>query len=356
MASYSMVQKIRGQIETEIRTGKYRAGERLPTERELSERFNVSHMTIRRALVDLVEKQVIISRPRAGMFVGQVDNLDIHQRTFTLVACDYPSAPLQEHIASLYAIARTRNWHVDMARVSSRNLYVAAKAILNSPSIVLDDQIFHGSAIEEALDQTQHPAIFLGGVPIGHRPLPTISYDEHAGLKIILELAERLHPKRIAILWPTRLDDYPESPILSAIRQLGTHFGGCTCLFAPTPPFASEMERCYEVMQQHLRRGNPPPSFLFCGNEVATIGAVAALRDAGLRIPDDVAVISNCDSSLCRFTSPALTALNSNIASHDEMALELMEKMIKDPNYRPTMQIKIKPKLIIRQSTPTLAE
>lgn len=56
-------------LEAEIAGGQYRAGDRLPTEAALSARFGVNRHTVRRALADLADRDLVRSRRGAGVFV-----------------------------------------------------------------------------------------------------------------------------------------------------------------------------------------------------------------------------------------------------------------------------------------------
>jgi GntR family transcriptional repressor for pyruvate dehydrogenase complex len=60
------------QIEQLILRGVLRPGERLPSERELATRFEVSRPTLRDALSELEASGLVITRPGAGAFVAQV--------------------------------------------------------------------------------------------------------------------------------------------------------------------------------------------------------------------------------------------------------------------------------------------
>lgn len=61
---------IRDTLRDEIATGQYRAGDRLPTEARLAERFGVNRHTIRRALADLGEAGIVHARRGAGVYVA----------------------------------------------------------------------------------------------------------------------------------------------------------------------------------------------------------------------------------------------------------------------------------------------
>jgi len=61
---------IRDTLQGEIASGQYRAGDKLPTEARLSDRFGVNRHTIRRALSDLADAGVVHARRGAGVFVA----------------------------------------------------------------------------------------------------------------------------------------------------------------------------------------------------------------------------------------------------------------------------------------------
>ncbi|MBR9763512.1 MAG: phosphonate metabolism transcriptional regulator PhnF [Rhodobacteraceae bacterium] len=58
-------------LTNDIATGRYRPGDRLPTEAELSARFGVNRHTVRRGLAALAESGLTHARRGAGVFVAQ---------------------------------------------------------------------------------------------------------------------------------------------------------------------------------------------------------------------------------------------------------------------------------------------
>ena len=65
------------QIEELLYSGVFKAGERLPSERELSERFNTSRTTIREAIIMLELKGVLNVKQGSGIFfVDSTDKLN----------------------------------------------------------------------------------------------------------------------------------------------------------------------------------------------------------------------------------------------------------------------------------------
>lgn len=75
MASKPIWREIHATLKREIAEGVHKTGDRLPTEKELSERFGVNRHTVRRALADLTAEGVIYVRRGSGAYVyeGVVD-------------------------------------------------------------------------------------------------------------------------------------------------------------------------------------------------------------------------------------------------------------------------------------------
>ncbi|MGY3765291.1 GntR family transcriptional regulator [Vagococcus vulneris] len=63
--------KIHDQIKTEIEEGKWCIGDRLPSERELSETFNVSRMTLRQAIQTLADEGILERKVGSGTYVAR---------------------------------------------------------------------------------------------------------------------------------------------------------------------------------------------------------------------------------------------------------------------------------------------
>jgi GntR family transcriptional regulator len=69
-ASVPLYLQMKNTLETEIREGKYETSERLPSERELCERFGVSRMTARQAIKELERDGLVFSRVGKGTFIN----------------------------------------------------------------------------------------------------------------------------------------------------------------------------------------------------------------------------------------------------------------------------------------------
>lgn len=94
---------------------------------------------------------------------------------------------------------------------------------------------------------------------------------------------------------------------------------------------------------------DPPPDAIFTSNGLLAAGALGAILDRKLVIPDEVAFASIDDTPWSRLVVPAVTVIEQPTYEIGQLATELLLKRLKDPT-RSTRSITLKGKLIVRQS------
>jgi DNA-binding LacI/PurR family transcriptional regulator len=106
-----------------------------------------------------------------------------------------------------------------------------------------------------------------------------------------------------------------------------------------------------EAMQALLDAGEPFDA-LFCGNDLLAFGAIKAMEEAGIRIPDDVAVVGYDDIFSARLFKPALTTVRQPIADiGKELVNLLLQAVHAEPDQRPVRKIMIPTELVVRESS-----
>ncbi len=105
----------------------------------------------------------------------------------------------------------------------------------------------------------------------------------------------------------------------------------------------------YPVVQEllkHRRAFTAIVSF----NDIAAIGAIRALRDANLRVPEDVSVIGFDDIQVAAYHNPRLTTIRQPLHDMGETAARiLLQRMQGFKDY--PMELAVPPELIIRETT-----
>ena len=89
------------------------------------------------------------------------------------------------------------------------------------------------------------------------------------------------------------------------------------------------VESGYRLMGQLLKRAEPP-SAVFVTNYEMTLGAVMALNESPIRVPDELSIIGFDNQQLARLVKPALTIVVQPIQSIGETAAALLLKRLSD--------------------------
>ncbi len=95
---------------------------------------------------------------------------------------------------------------------------------------------------------------------------------------------------------------------------------------------------------------------VMCGNDQMAIGAIRALREAGLRVPEDVAVMGFDNNFPGTLISPSLSTMSVPKQRMGQEAVELLLWRIQQGESAPTRMIELDANLIVRQSTDTKSE
>jgi LacI family transcriptional regulator len=115
------------------------------------------------------------------------------------------------------------------------------------------------------------------------------------------------------------------------------------------------VEGGHHAMQRILRSGKKLPTAVLTSNDLTAIGAMGAIHEAGLRIPQDISIVGFDGIELSAYTQPALTTL---VVSRGELAAQAFRCLLqhKDGASRKpsTKEQVIEPKLLIRESTAPL--
>ena len=105
----------------------------------------------------------------------------------------------------------------------------------------------------------------------------------------------------------------------------------------------------YPVMQRLLSRRERFTA-LVSFNDLAAIGAMRALEDFGLRVPEDVSVIGFDDIKIAAFSNPRLTTIRQPMSNMGRIAAQCVLNQL-NGSERFRKQITVEPELVVRGST-----
>jgi LacI family transcriptional regulator len=105
----------------------------------------------------------------------------------------------------------------------------------------------------------------------------------------------------------------------------------------------------YEATQKILAL-QPRPTAIFASNDSMAIGALSALREIGVAIPQEIALAGFDDIPIVRFLVPALTSVCVSISDLGAMAMQKLIRAIREKNNHTKQHALIPTNLAIRES------
>jgi LacI family transcriptional regulator len=113
-------------------------------------------------------------------------------------------------------------------------------------------------------------------------------------------------------------------------------------------PMAPEIG--YKPMQALLKKTRDFTA-VFCFNDIAAIGAIRALKDAGLTVPGDVSVVGFDDIQSAAYTTPSLTTVRQPLLEMGMRGAQVLLERIANREKEFPAEIVMAPELVIREST-----
>ncbi len=110
-----------------------------------------------------------------------------------------------------------------------------------------------------------------------------------------------------------------------------------------------------DVTRELLQRKQPFTA-IFAFNDVTAIGAISALREAGMRVPKDVSVLGFDDITAASMHHPPLTTIHQPLRSMGQVAASTLLSLIRNEIAHPhPSAITVYPRLVLRKSTSHVA-
>ncbi len=343
----------------QIRSGDLEPGSRLPTERELAERFGVTRMTVRQAITTLVRTGMVVNRRPLGNFVAESVPSGRGHRMLNLVCIGTESDHAGVFIEHGVAAAKARGLEARVLRVYPGAEHLAVATVRGpDPSILIggvgDSRTELHRAVREAAER-----VVMIGVRMDHAGIASVVGDDTLGIRLAVNHLHGLGHERIGLVGSIIGEDHPTMELQvqlwrQAMTELGLARGTMdkhVIRLEPVPAGGVAMASKQAVERYHQRQRVRATAFLALAEETA-VGVLAGLHGLGVAVPKDVSVVAyaaNLRASLC---VPPLTSVDVDVDGHLDAALDRVERML-DPEAEkdelPRVQI-VPPSLVERAS------
>ena len=199
-------------------------------------------------------------------------------------------------------------------------------------------------------------------VVAGHRELTgvtNVAIDHQVAARLALAHLAELGHRRIAFFKGHAHSADTEArwqAIVAASRELGLEIDSRLTLQLSGGPAGEQFspEEGYReghVFGRKLIETGARFTALFAFNDISAIGAMRALSEAGLRIPDDVAVVGFDDILSAAFQNPSLTTVRQPLHEMGRRAAAELLRKLGAPDEDAQPAITIEPTLVVRDST-----
>ena len=330
------------------------------TIKDIARRLGISHMTVSRALSQDPRVSALVTektRKRVERMVAEMNyspNLMakgfVTGRTGTLGLLTY----------EIYREALARQAHQILRAADRRNyqILMSLTASMNRPAFP-DDQIrqigqmisrgVDGLLINARGDDEESERILKtvnGRVPVVtfHQPtsqdLSGVVLDDTAGFSEATEHLIRLGHERIGFIG----SDWNSNRAGSAKARgyfLTMKRHGLDPTRIPAKPFVESGYQLGKTAGDGL-------TALVCRNDYTAIGLCRGLREAGLRVPEDVAVVGQGDLEVSAYLTPALTTLEPPDEEIAEAVMNLMLEQLQGDG--PSREVPLRYRLVVRES------
>lgn len=221
----------------------------------------------------------------------------------------------------------------------------AIKTLLSRPVDGIIFVEYSHQTTSDVLERSHKPRVFvhrLFGSPIKNSVVP----DDYYGASLATEHLINLGHRRIGYIngpenWHTcraRLSGYQHT-----LTSHNLDFDASL-----VQPGDWELESGYVAAENFLKLADRPTA-IFAANDQMALGAIYAIQDAGLRVPEDVALVGYDNRNFTKTVRPSITTVSMPVIEMGGVAAELLLKQIAEGR-KEEEEIKVKGQLIIRET------
>ena len=180
-----------------------------------------------------------------------------------------------------------------------------------------------------------------------HAEFPSISTDGYAGAREAIKHLVELGHRRIAYIGGDERLASARDRRRAYLDTTAQHGLGCDADLVLPGDFT---QHCGFVAASHLLALAEPPTAIFAANDLSAFGAIMAIREAGLRVPDDISVIGFDDIPTAAQFFPPLTTIRQPIRQVGRSAVNTLLALIAGIDAA-SPQVTLPTEIVLRAST-----
>lgn len=327
--------QVREAISDSIREGRVASDGRLPAERELARLHNVSYMTARRAVVEMVEAGFLERRGRGGTFVRAEGAKRLATTTLHLIYPDFDTPAIKTMLRLSLGECEKRGWKTHVIRLNSLNQNQALRAIQDHElALVLVEGPELQGALGEAMQRAQGRAVLLGN-RLDNVGVPSVLADDSQVIRLAVQHLQHAGHRNIALI-----SDHPRHPIdrvqiatwRSCLKSIERETGIAPpqdLITIGTPRHECVTQYTFESVKAYFECGGEATALITLHDEVA-LSALSACRAVNKAVPEAVSLVNSGDSAMMSVAYPSITCVDIHLEAHIAQAMELLDAAAHD--------------------------
>ncbi len=306
-----------------VELDRFSRGEQFHSIRELVRRHHVSRRVVEKTLARLEADGQIAIEPTAGIYVSR--NRDKTTHTVACVHCDWPAEYWQNLDSAIEAELHTHPGYYFSRALFEPNSGRDYLKLLNSIQcdvILFTFPIHHFTQQEIAsILSVKTPIVFLENNLLCDGINAIDSQPENSGMTAAECLIRNGHRKLALILsepWSIG-DERRNSGFLNYARLNGIEPQIIDCHVE-----AGEASCCkvFDSILDYLQRNGPTFTGCFTMSDYSALGVISAIKEYGLRVPDDISIIGEAGIPSSAFFDPPLTTVTHDTAKRARIIVE----------------------------------
>jgi GntR family transcriptional regulator, arabinose operon transcriptional repressor len=351
--------QIYAEVKAAIVSGKYHAGQRLPSEAQLVKQFQTSRPTVARALRDLqqegfldrhagsgtfVSKQQLPENPLVGLIVPKLGETEIFDPICRELA---RSSQLNNHSLLWGSTEEFSGFNAEEQLMRLCDQFIARKVtgVYFAPLELTPDFSGTNERIVQALDHAKIPVVLLDrdlyAYPRRSR-YDKVGIDNRLAGHIITEHLLKLGCRKIAFV------NRPHSAETVWHRLSGYRDALGSSGIKPDPALAFEGDPADESFVRRILDADGLEACV-CANDMTAANLMHSLDRLGVRIPDNLRIAGIDDVGYASLLRVPLTTIHQPCKYIGVSAVQAMKDRIADPN-TPARDILLGFHLVVRES------
>ncbi|MBN8488909.1 MAG: LacI family DNA-binding transcriptional regulator [Burkholderiales bacterium] len=189
------------------------------------------------------------------------------------------------------------------------------------------------------------PAVLINTRP-GEQKLAAFEVDNRGGARAMVRHLAACGHRHIAFIAGPEHNHEAAERLAGYREALAKELPGATEQVLPGDFTEDAGRRAGQLLAALSAR----PSAVFAANDMMALGCLGALRDAGLKVPQDIALAGFDDVPIVRYVQPALTTVRVPIVELGTLALEALAGAIESPDKPVPARQTLRAELVVRQS------